>query len=339
LKSLIPILILLLISCNARYGYLNKVRVGGNHTERLKTAKVKPQKEEKVETSNEIIEENVTAELDTNQSLMIIPQKPWEPNDKSNSLVNSKSEKKNQEKKSERKEKGKDGENYYARWAYILTIICISGFILIIPIALAPLIVTLSIIALTRIKKTREKGRKKAIFTLLLGLAITVFALAFLLIGGSVLMATIILGITLLFDLFWFILIKYSSKNPDNKVDRNTLKPLDRSTRKYVIKAFIYGCLTAGLSFILIGFVFGLPAFRNAIIALKGIQKERRSLRFLMYFFMLIGILGAIGLPILGILLLGGFFSMYNASAILGIIIIGLIIMLGTAAIGFTSNK
>lgn len=87
----------------------------------------------------------------------------------------------------------------------------------------------------------------------------------------------------------------------------------------------------------MIGFIFGLPAFRNAILALKGIQKEKRSLRFIMYFIMLIGVLGAIGLLVTGIVLSLGLFP-YDAIYVLVILLVGLFVAMATAIITLIYN-
>ncbi|MDP1727531.1 MAG: DUF4190 domain-containing protein [Bacteroidota bacterium] len=287
-------------SCNARYGYRSKVNTGKKENYQSKTDTKALLKEEKTQSPEEII----TASVEKFRLIIIRPNLN-SININKDSIQTLAQEKKiirtHKVKKHTPANNVKPPVNYYAKWALIITLISLTTIPFIIPMILGPLDLLLGIVALIKIKKSHEKGKGRAIFAILTGLAFIALTAYILFIGIElpILYPTLPIALYILgFNLLLYSLIKNGKKNPANKewVEKRT--PLNKSTRHFILAAGIFALLTLTGSFMIITFGFGPITIMMAAKAIKNIPKGKSNGRTIAIISLVIGILGTIAVCI-----------------------------------------
>ncbi len=253
-------------------------------------------KEEKTESGDEIISASIekfhliiirpnlnSLKINKDSAQLLLQEK--------NSIYDQK------EKKSITIGKEKPPINYYAKWALIITLISLTTYPFIIPMILGPLDLLLGIIALIKIKKSHEKGKGRAIFAILTGLAFIALMAYILFIGIElpILYPTLPIALYILgFNLLLYSLIKNGKKNPANKEQVEKRTPLDKKTRHFIVAAGIFALLTLAGSFMIITFGFGTITIMMAAKAIKNIPKGNKNARTIAIISLIVGIIGTI---------------------------------------------
>lgn len=295
-------------SCNARYGYLSKVRVG---------------KVPKQETKNKIAEQHVitneSSESDknviaSNDSLpdlnsfrsTLIPRvklfPPFQHQIKADKSDNKQAKKKTVD--------SSIPINIFAKWSLILGIVGLFSYPLVIPCIIGPILIYASTKALKQIKLSRERGKGMAVFGLIIGILtsiLLIFSLAAIIIEIGFLYGLLFFLAFALVSLILFIILKSrkstSELNAIKEKERNRKGPVDKATRHFIAFAIIFAMLTLSYGYFIFGGGFGPITFMFARRAINYIPEKRKILKIITLISLIIGILGTIEIFVAFVLL------------------------------------